>query len=87
MLNNNKGGIIFGFVIGILFVLIVAAYFLPVTNSMKKSAVKQLISCPSQATKFTTMLKDNKLTYYEYFMLKFNCTSNEIKKAVKKTMK
>ena len=87
MCENNKGGIILGFIIGVLFVLIAASYFLPVPSSMKNSAAKQLLSCPSQAADFASMMSDRKLTYYEYFILKFNCTSKEVKKAVKKSIK
>ncbi len=87
MFANNKGGMVLGFIIGVLFVIIAASYFLPVSSSMKNSIAKDLLSCPSQTMNLASMMKDKKLTYYEYFIFKFNCSSKKVEEKVKKAVK
>jgi hypothetical protein len=86
MIKSKNGGIIFGFILVILFIL-AASYFLPVPANLKNSAVKQLLNCPSQTMAFGSMIKDKKLTYYEYFIFKFKCSAKEVQKTIKKSVK
>lgn len=72
---NQKGGIAIKLVVLIIIVICGCAFFMPVTDGMKTSAAKGLLSCPSQIKSMAEKVSDGKLTYAEYIQFRMACAS------------